>query len=215
MVAKKMSQWHKDHYIPKIIERDGDLCFLCDGEFEKPDSRLMSILRKDKPNPPVIHHLNNDESDNRLENWVRGHELCNQRMKFHPPTEWVAKCLRKLRDNEKSAIPTSHANNDKETHYETDTNSIFAKIVTDTLHKKLVPNEDDSKPKPYSIDQSDFLDLVTGKGYKIVGHASQKTMERILKMFCTSEFRFIREKNKQKTWTIRLRTDEEMREDED
>lgn len=206
MVAKKLSSHMKKSMSPQIDARDGIDCFYCEKGFQH---KLMNLIQMSKnDNPKEFDHLNNDETDNRFENLVHGHRLCNQRKKLGF-REWEIKAKRKLKDNERSAnIPTSHANTDKETATETDTNSIFSEIMLKELAYYLQPQKNGEARKT-EIPKKEFLDYVAGKGYKQVGHASQNSMGRILDMFCTSEFPYIKEKNENKQYVIRLRTDED------
>lgn len=190
-----------------IDDRDGKNCFYCEQPFQH---KLMDIITLSiDDNPKEFEHLNNDEEDNRLENLVHAHKLCNQRKK-QGFIEWENKARKKLRDNERSAnIPTSHAGTDKETATETDTNAIFAEIVLKELADYLMPKSNGESLRK-EIPLKEFLDLVAGKGYKICGHASQNTMRRIIDMFCTTEFPYIKEKNKDtKRTIIRLRTEDD------
>ena len=205
MVARKLSTFLKRQYAPLIEQRDGNNCFYCQNPFQH---KLLDIITlSEDTNEKVFDHLNDDEEDNRPENLVYAHKLCNQRKKTH--NDWIIKAKQKLRDNERSAnIPISHANTFKETEKETDKNAIFCDIVVKELAKYLLADKD-SKIKKEELGRKEFLDLVTAKGYKVCGHASQNTMARILDMFTTTEFPYIQEKNDSKKTMIRLRHEDE------
>ena len=206
MVAKKLSTYLKKLYNPIIEQRDGPNCFYCGNPFQH---RLLDIITlSEDTNKRVFDHLNDDEEDNRVENLVHAHDLCNQRKIHHQ--DWIRKAKQKLRDNERSSIiPVSHANTDKETATETDTNAIFCEIVLKDLANYLLPKANGEALRN-EIPLKEFLDLVSGKGHKICGHASQNTMRRIVDMFCTTEFPYIKEKNRDtKKTIIRLRTEDD------
>ena len=205
MVAKALSTFLKTKYKPMIQQRDGMNCFYCDKPFQ---SKLMSMITLSvNADTEVFDHLNNDATDNRPENLVLAHSVCNEHKKNN--NEWIVKAKQKLRDNERSAnIPIAHAGTDKETATETDTNAIFAEIVLKELADKLLPKNNGVSLKE-ELPLKEFLDLVSAKGYKICGHASQNTMRRIVDMFCTTEFPYIKEKNESKRSVIRLRSEKE------
>lgn len=205
MVAKKLSTFLKKKYKPIIEERDGKDCFYCGKPFR---STIDDLFSPDKRLKQVFDHLNNDDSWNDEINLVLAHSICNEQKKSN--SEWIIKAKQKLRDNQRSArIPESHMDSMKDTETETETNAVFAEIVLNELNRKLQSIEGNAPKKSYLI-LGDFLDVVTAKGYKEVGHASQNTMRRIVKMFCTTEFPFICEKDKDlRKFIIRLRDDDE------
>ena len=206
MVARKISSHLKKKYDPLIDDRDGKDCFYCEKSF--PTARLGFLKFKiDKNMKKVYDHLNNDRKDNRLENLVHAHSICNEQKKLNQA--WINKAKSKLRDNERSAdIPVAHAGTDKETATETDSNAIFCEIVLKSLQYHLQPNGQ-LPARTEQVMHKEFLDLVAGKAYKITGHASQNTMRRIVDMFCTTEYQYIKVKNEERRFIIRLRTEEE------
>jgi len=206
LVAKKLSVHLKKSYEPLIQDRDGKNCFYCDKAF--PTKRLGIIsFPIDKNLIKEFDHLNNDRTDNRVENLVLAHRICNRQKSKN--NEWVFKAKSKLRDNELSAdVPIAHAGGDKETSSEIDTNNVFADVILKTLAYYLLPMES-NQPRNKFVFRKEFLDLVAGKAYKIVGHASQVTMGRILDMFCTGEYPYIKEKDETRKWIIRVRKPEE------
>lgn len=207
MVAKKLSSHLKRLYDPQIDDRDGKDCFYCEKSFP---SKVVNFITMsiDKNMEKEFDHLNNDDTDNRLENLVHAHRICNKHKMQN--TSWIQKAKAKLRDNERSArIPVSHANTDKETATETDSNAIFCEIVLKELAYYLQPNGQVSA-RTEELMHKEFLDLVAGKAYKITGHASQNTMRRIVDMFCTKEYPYVKEKNDEKRFIIRLRREEEF-----
>ena len=153
-------------------------------------------------------HLNNDQTDNRLENLVHAHRICNRQKMLN--NIWIIKAKTKLRDNERSAIvlPIAHTDTDRDITVETETNNIFAVITSQTLSYYL-QRDGDNPPRAEFVSEKKFLDLVTAKAYKITGHASQVTMRRVLDMFCTPEFQYVKQRDEKWHWIIRLRHDDE------
>lgn len=204
MGSKTLSTFLKKKYKPEIEDRDGKDCFYCEQPFEH---LLMSIIRlNDNDNPQEFDHLNNDTSYNDIANLVLAHKLCNIRKKTN--NDWIIKAKKKLLENQRSArMPTSHAGSDKETATETDTNAIFIEIALFELNKwlKEIPKGEDTPRKEF-IPRKEFKDLITAKGIKECGHGSQNSFDRILDALTTKEFFYIKEKDKQKKWIIRLRT---------
>lgn len=196
---------------PIILSRDGENCFYCEKPFP---TKFLGVIKFpfDRNMERVYDHLSNDPTDNRVENLVFAHSICNQQKKNNQA--WINKAKTKLRDNEKSSdIPIAHAGTDKETSTETDSNNVFCEIALTSLAEYLQPNND-NPPKKQFINRKEFLDETAGKAYKVVGHASQITLARIVDMFCTKQFRYIKERDAQRKWIIRLRTPKDD-EDED
>jgi len=76
----------KTEAFPIIVERDGYLCFYCDGKFTA-------------THPPEYDHLNNDSKDSRVENLVLCHHECN--IKKKTSSDWQIKAIEKLKQNER------------------------------------------------------------------------------------------------------------------
>ena len=76
----------KTEAFPIIVERDGYLCFYCDGKFTA-------------THPPEYDHLNNDSKDSRVENLVLCHHECN--IKKKTSSDWQIKASEKLKQNER------------------------------------------------------------------------------------------------------------------
>jgi hypothetical protein len=206
LVAKKLSVHLKRKYSPMIDDRDGTNCFYCDKAF--PTKKIKNILFPiDKNLSKEFDHLNNDRTDNRFENLVHAHRICNRQKSKN--NDWIYKAKAKLRDNEKSAdFPIAHAGTDKVTSSETDSNSVYCEVILKTLGQHLHPIGNLPARNQF-VFRKEFLDLVAGKAYKLTGHASQITMGRILDMFCTSEYSYIKQKDESRKWIVRLRKEEE------
>jgi len=206
MVAKRLSTFLKTKYIPIIEDRDGKDCFYCEKPFPTKKLGFLSFP-VDKKMKRVFDHLDNDRTHNDVTNLVLAHSICNQQKKNNQAL--INKAKAKLRDNERSAdIPVSHAGTDKETTTETDSNAVFCEIALVGLQEFLQPNGQ-IPAKTEQLMFKEFLDLLSGRAYKIVGHASQITFRRIIDMFCTTGYQYIKEKNEQKRFIIRLRKEDE------
>jgi len=154
LVAKKLSTFLKVKYRPNIISRDGKNCFYCGGSF---DNKFFQKLYSAKSEE--FDHLNDDDTDNRPENLVLSHRVCNQHKRSN--NSWIIKAKKKLRENTMMLhIPESHLGSDKETPTEIDTNAIFADIVKKELEEKLLPHGD-HPPVESELIVSDFLNLVS------------------------------------------------------
>lgn len=62
-----MSKLQRDNYYPQLVERDGEFCRMCCKLLDE-----IGILE--------IHHINGDNSDNRLENMLLLCHGCNHRI---------------------------------------------------------------------------------------------------------------------------------------
>lgn len=196
----------KSKFEPIILARDGANCFYCEKPFP---TKIFGVITLpiDKDQSKEYDHLNNDKAYNEVQNLVFAHRICNRQKMFNQA--WINKARTKLRDNERSAdLPSAHADTDKEISAESDTNNIFSQIVLETL-AFFLQKEGNNPPRTEEVNVKEFLDLVAGKAYKIIGHASQVTMRRILDMFCTKEFQYVKEKNNEWRWIIRLRKEDE------
>jgi len=204
MVAKKLSTWHKVHYLPIILERDGTDCFYCEEAF--PPLMVQKVKRSRER---VFDHLNNDPKDNRAENLCIAHRECNEKKKWR--NEWIVKAKRKLRENEQYSQmhAKSHANTDKETGTEMDSNAIFSEICLNYLGEMLEPHGD-AAPVEAELDYKTTLDLLTAKGFKRCGHASQNTFRRIIDMLTAGEHNFTKMKNEDHRWVIRYNSEKDL-----
>ncbi|MBS3922134.1 MAG: HNH endonuclease [Nitrosarchaeum sp.] len=88
-MVRKLSYNLKKKYFSLILQRDGHACFYCKGKFS--ENHIAEY-----------EHLNNIETDNRLENLVFAHHECNNRKKFNTDLQILA--TEKLRENEKAVF---------------------------------------------------------------------------------------------------------------
>ena len=84
-LVRRLSYTLKKKYFLLIQQRDGYACFYCKDNFSE-------------THPAEYEHLNNNETDNRLENLAFSHHECNNKKKFN--TDWQVLATEKLRKNE-------------------------------------------------------------------------------------------------------------------
>lgn len=204
MVAKKLSSWHKAKYTPIILDRDGSNCFYCEDPFP-----AIIIQKVDKKKARVFDHLNNDPTDNRPENLCFAHSICNEQKKYK--TEWIVKAKKHLRENvkESNLEVVSHANSDKETGTEIDTNAIYYEIAIKYLTDELNPRGDEP-PENAQIDFKNAMDVISARVRKRVGHSSQNTARRILDVLSCGEDSWLKVKDDENhKWILVLDPDKE------
>lgn len=190
MVSKTLTQTLKAKYLPQLIDRDGNQCFYCKGRFH------MWIKKYKRE----FDHLDNNESHNDISNIVICHAKCNDEKRTNGDYQIMAS--EKLSKNIKSGdiLIKSHADTDKETGTEVDSNAIFYDVMKEVLKEKI------SKSSIYSV--KDIVNLATAKGYIEVGHCSQTTMYRVLDVLTTEIFKWEKFKDEKQRWYIRERSDE-------
>ncbi|MBT4328100.1 MAG: hypothetical protein HOD60_14540 [Candidatus Nitrosopelagicus sp.] len=192
VITKQLTTNKRVKALPIIIKRDGNVCFYC----------LMGFEPKVERWKREFDHLNNDNSDHRIENLVLAHKECNNKKKWD--SDWQIKAHAKLDDNTKNGyVGVREKNPHIETSEEIDSNREFSKITSEYLIENLLPHKG-NLPIEEKIDFKMCLDTITLRCHKLYGHASQNTIRRILDMFCCSEGDF--EKIKQNgRWMIQGR----------
>ena len=190
MVSKTLTQSLKAKYLPEIIERDGDRCFYCRGKFHK----WITKYKRE------FDHLDNDQTHNDISNIVICHAKCNVEKRTSGDYQIIAKD--KLNENLRSAEIQikSHADTDKETGTEVDSNAVFYEIMKEVLKEKVA--------KSMISSLKDIVNLATARGYIQVGHCSQITMTRVLDVLTTEEFKWEKFKDEKQRWYVRERIEE-------
>jgi len=85
-MGKRLTYPQKRMYLELLIKRDGGYrCFYCEKKFGKEEH-------------PIFEHLNNNSTDNRLDNLVLSHQSCN--IKKIEDVELLRKADEKLEQNE-------------------------------------------------------------------------------------------------------------------
>jgi hypothetical protein len=170
----------KDKAYKTIRKRDGDGCFYC--KLEGTDPRFIDQLQGFEMN---FDHLNDNPEDNRPENLVLSHAICNQKKKDN--YDWKIKAFEKLEENvkwhsaslgEKERETKSHTDLDELK--EQDINLIVNKLVKAELETKLP--KDSKKEYLYSeiLNGVHFLTIKqTG------GRGSEQAVRRSLDAYCS------------------------------
>lgn len=190
----RLSHRQKMIYYPLILKRDGNCCFYCKKEFSK-NKILLTLNPKQKR---IWEHLNNKETDSRLENLVFAHEGCNEKKKTDFDMQLLADA--KLADNEKDAeFTASHHNSTKATSAEMDSNSAGLNMTYDYLDEQL-QSHNGNPPIETKLRIKDVCDLLAGRLFKLLGHGSQETIRRHIDILTTEDWEFFKFKEGEKWW---------------
>lgn len=146
-------------------------------------------------------HLNNKEYDNRIENVVLAHKVCNSKKKFNQRMREEA--MTQLRENEirgisefvvqtKENAETLEDEKNREYNEEIYANTEFAKISQEYIAEKLKTVE--------RIPYKTTLDSVTYLAFQKVGHASQNAIRRQFDMLCSEEGVYYKYRDGGKQW---------------
>ena len=192
-----LTSTQKDRMIPKIIERDGNVCF-----FDK------QPFRSDVPGlERVIDHANNDENDHRIENELLVHRKCNEIKKTNHDFQFLA--LDALRKN-LAAAPESLGEGEGQKRKEIgmdeltegDVNEIINKLVKGELETKL-PSGDYETVISYNktLKGIHFL-LIQQTGGR---RGSEQSTRRAIDAFCSMYAPWIDEKQGKGNRIIRRR----------
>jgi len=197
-----LTSTQKDKMIPKIIKRDGNVCFFDKQPFH---SEIPGLER-------VIDHANNKEDDHRIENLLIEHGKCNDEKKRNFDFQTLA--LDALKKN-LSAAPESLGEKEGQKRKERsvdeltegDVNEIINKLVKLELETKL-PEGDYETVISYNktLKGIHFL-LIQQTGYK---RGSEQAPRRSIDAFCSMYAPWIDEKQGKGNRIIRRRKPEEM-----
>ena len=147
MVVKHFTMNNKVKDLLIIIERDGNICFYCVMEFVP---QVQKWTRE-------FDHLNDDNTDHRVENLVLSHRECNNEKKTN--FDWKLLAQKKLEENIKSGYVGGKISR-IETSAEIDSNTEFSKIAREYLIEILLPHG--GKPAiEAEIDFKNALDTIT------------------------------------------------------
>src|SRR3972149_2037335 len=119
-MLKQISQKAKILYDKWCKQRDGDVCLYCK-----------------KPLGPkrVLEHLNDDRSDNRLENFCLAHQSCNIAKSFNADYQIISK--EKLKENESALFIPVEVNTDDEASTEIKINQRSSEILEQYVAEKI------------------------------------------------------------------------------
>ena len=148
MGTTHLTHRQKMEWLPIWNERDYDgvdfkhwICFYCGQEFDD-NSKYMCRIHE---------HLNNNDRDNRPENIVFAHVICNEEKKSNP--EWQLRAKQKLKDNvawaSKKDLTQEGAyggerifSQHKQTSNEADVAAVLYKHSVQLLAEELLPRGD-------------------------------------------------------------------------
>lgn len=184
MSTYRLTQKQKRTWLP-LLELfyfgGAHLCFYC-----------ANPIREDiKGMGREFDHLNNKEYDNRVENVVPCHAMCNDRKKWDMDYIMIAKeqlklnekngVIKQMGEREKNTTTHNQEQEEKNTRKENEeiySNSEFTKITTEYLAENL--SIVDRIPYKSSIDS------ITLKCFNEVGHGSQNTIRRVVDMLAST-----------------------------
>ena len=129
MTSRMLTSTLKQKYLPEIISRDNFRCFYCKSELQG--------------NNYVFEHLNNNRTDNRIENIVLSHQSCN--VKKSENIEYRMMAEEKLKQNEEMYLSERN--------------------FTDSLTDHHSSSEIGINIKTYDITQQYLLEHITTDGY--------------------------------------------------
>lgn len=181
-MVKRLSYSLKQKYYPLLIIRDGYKCFYCKGDFSE-----VHLAEYD--------HLNNDVTDNRLENLVFCHRECNNKKKYSSDMQIMAH--EKLLQNERAVFVGERKDEDQEL-----SEQEISKInrnITKTFLLEHTSNDE-------GILLSDTVNAIVDICNKNNGTGSQSAVNRYIDALCnTYTGSFVKEKNPDGKWIIRRR----------
>lgn len=180
-MPKNFSQKAKITYCKNCKQRDGEICLYC----KKPLGKKY-----------VLEHLNDDRSDNRLENFCLAHPSCNVAKKYHADYQILAK--EKLLENESALFIPIEDKTDDEASTEIKISKNNFDIVEQYLSEKIVLDE--------KISWDDALYGATYKCKKLTGFGSVQCIRNYLKILTSSESKFMQTKDESKNKIIVRRT---------
>lgn len=181
----------KDKKIKIIIKRDGDVCFYCTMPFV---FEVFNLRR-------TIDHANDKPSDNRVENLLLSHAVCNERKKND--FDWKTLALDKLRENETNAEPLGERekNTDADEIKEGDINLIVNKLVFYEL-ETVFSQKDDSLTISYTKILQRIHYLLIKQTH---GRGSEQAVRRSIDAYCSDYAPWISEKQGKGNRVIRKR----------
>lgn len=202
MATYRLSQKQKRNWRPRLIAHYGHICYYCETPFLM-EQHTMNGMQN--PLAEEHDHLNDKEYDNRIENVVLAHKMCNSKKRFEPKMK--ERALEQLRTNEAFGIPELYTvdfqenaveiedEKNREYNEEIYSNSEFAKITIEYLATKF--KETDKIPFKSTVDSITYL------CFERLGHASQNSIRRALDMFTSEEGTYYKFRDGGKQWISR------------
>ena len=170
----------KDKAYKVIRKRDGDGCFYC--KLEGTDPRFIEELSGHEMN---FDHLNDNEEDQRVENLVLAHAMCNQKKKNN--YDWKIKALEKLEWNVKwHSASLSESEGERKQHT---TTSELKEPDVNLIINKLVKAELESKIPKDSKNEILYSKVLRGVHFLTIqqtgGRGSEQAVRRSLDAYCS------------------------------
>jgi|APSaa5957512535_1039671.scaffolds.fasta_scaffold61305_2 hypothetical protein len=202
MTTYRIGVKQKRLWLPRLESHYGKICFYCQTPFMNDQHRLAGMTN---PYLRELDHLNDAEHDNRIENVVQAHKMCNSKKRYSQPMK--DKALEQLRLNESTGIPEINealdlSDDQKENEKERDSNDEiysnveFMKISKEYLESKL---QGDTTRLPYKS----TLDSIAMRCFKRVGHGSPVSIRRAIDMLCSDEGDYYKYRDGGKQWISR------------
>jgi len=176
---KRLTDKQKTHRKPYLAERDGLICIYCNLQLD--------------PNDSEIDHLNDDYTDNQIENNVLCHRKCNLEKRNNYDYQIIAG--EKLESNLRSSFKTyvedrNDYTNSPEIEHNINVKSFVKQFITEKIQT------DGSMP---------YADALNGLTYlcgEKFDHCSQVTIRRHLDAICSDWAPFMKSKNKSGKYLI-------------
>lgn len=199
LTTYRLSQKQKRTWRPRLIAHYGHVCYYCKGQFLEVIHTMQGMAN---PLSEEWDHLNNREYDNRVENLVLAHKVCNSKKKYNERMREDA--MTQLRDNEIHGISEFNQvevsqdpkeledEKNREYNEEIYANTEFAKITQEYVAEKLKTVE--------RIPYKTTIDSITYLAFEKVGHGSQNSIRRIMDMLCSEEGIYYKYRDGGKQW---------------
>ncbi len=182
-MTNRITTKQKRKWIPILKRVHGELCFYCKEAFRE---NVHEHNGHKNPYFMEYDHLNNKEYDNRIENIVLCHKICNQRKKNF--SDWQIMAKDQLKENERTGVLVSEREkikpqkieryNEDFQHPEIESNTRFFHITKNYLESEL--------SKIDKLQYQDTLDSIALLCQEEVGHGSQTTIRKHIAMLASS-----------------------------
>ena len=179
-MSKQLSQKGKITNCKYCKQRDGDNCLYC----KKPLGKRY-----------VLEHLNDDRTDNRLENFCLAHQSCNIAKAYNADYQIIAK--EKLKENESALFIPIEDNTDNEVSTEIKISKNNFDITEQYLTEKIVLDK--------KISWDDALNGAVYKCKKLTGYGSTQCIRNYLNVLTSTEAPFMQTKDENKNKIIMRR----------
>lgn len=173
----------KDKFFKIIMKRDGDSCFYC----TKLGNEYPNFLDRHAQYKREFDHLNKNEQDNRPENLVFAHAMCNhKRRDGHAEMDAIARL--KLEENVRNADPSSLGERVGERKKPKHTSELKEPDVN-LIVNKLVKAELQTKIPEGSTNQISYSKTLKGLHFLTIeqtgGRGSEQAVRRSLDAYCS------------------------------